>query len=74
MARHLGLKFYRACVKEGLNVTEGECGLPVLLGTVLPSCQLHLAPVHTILLHTARKQVPLSSHSAQCQHSVQIPD
>eukprot|EP00882_Tetradesmus_deserticola_P033836 GHRQ01038687.1.p1 GENE.GHRQ01038687.1~~GHRQ01038687.1.p1 ORF type:complete len:112 (+),score=25.52 GHRQ01038687.1:345-680(+) len=24
MARRLGLKFYRACVKEDLNVTEGE--------------------------------------------------
>lgn len=24
MARRLGLKFYRSCVKEGLNVTEGE--------------------------------------------------
>jgi hypothetical protein len=23
MARRLGLKFYRSCVKEGLNVTEG---------------------------------------------------
>jgi hypothetical protein len=24
MARRLNLKFYRACVKENLNVTEGE--------------------------------------------------
>lgn len=24
MARRLGLKFYRTCVKEDLNVTEGE--------------------------------------------------
>jgi Ras-related protein Rab-23 len=27
MARRLGLKFYRSCVKEGLNVTEGGSGL-----------------------------------------------
>eukprot|EP00878_Enallax_costatus_P036446 GHUV01040932.1.p2 GENE.GHUV01040932.1~~GHUV01040932.1.p2 ORF type:complete len:136 (+),score=14.60 GHUV01040932.1:336-743(+) len=25
MARKLGLKFYRTCVKEDLNVTEGGC-------------------------------------------------
>jgi hypothetical protein len=24
MARRLGLKFYRTCVRENLNVTEGE--------------------------------------------------
>lgn len=26
MARRLGLKFYRTCVKQDLNVTEGELG------------------------------------------------